>query len=123
MRTSFPFHVATLYGCGEAIGDAPGLMTVLEEAATAAHCTIVGRLVAHYQAHGMTLVLLLAESHFLVTTWPEYGVVVAEAMLCNGWDPAGLFERLKESLGATRISTTRVPIELETSPESWNDQR
>lgn len=112
MNTSFPLHVFIYHGCGETVHDSDSLMRVLEEAATELGCTTVGRLQTHYQPHGMTLVLMLAESHFLVTTWPEHRVLVAEALLCNGRDPYPLFLRLERFLGVSSIPVGQLGINL-----------
>ena len=39
--------------------------------------------------HGVTAVLVLAESHILVSTWPEHRLALVDILLCNeAMDPA-----------------------------------
>ena len=33
--------------------------------------------------HGLTIALFLAESHIVLTTWPEFRLLLADVLLCN----------------------------------------
>ena len=60
------------YGCDAApLGDAEGLEDLLREAAQAAGA-------------GVTGVLLLAESHLSIHTWPEHHFAALDIYLCSG---------------------------------------
>lgn len=58
-------------------------------AAKAAGLTVVGECFHHFapaangQAAGVTGVVLLAESHLAVHTWPEHGVVTLDVFVCH----------------------------------------
>ena len=55
----------------------------LLRAAEAAGATVIGEHAQRYVPHGVTFVLFLAESHIMLTTWPEYRLVMADILLCN----------------------------------------
>ncbi|MEM8964601.1 MAG: S-adenosylmethionine decarboxylase, partial [Acidobacteriota bacterium] len=48
------------------------LREVLHAVAAAAALEVVGEVEHHYTPHGYTAVLLLAESHLALHTWPEH---------------------------------------------------
>lgn len=55
----------------------------------------VGRLFHRFPGGGVTGVVLLAESHVAVHTWPELGGVTLDVYVCNlGEDNSGKAERL-----------------------------
>ena len=74
-----------LYGCDENIlRDAARLQTILEQAATAARATVLYRRFHTFGgAGGVTGVLLLAESHISIHTWPEHRYAAADIFLCG----------------------------------------
>lgn len=85
-----------LYGCDEAIlKDEGRLKTALVAAAQAAEATI---LTEHFHifggAGGVTGVLLLAESHISIHTWPEHRFAAIDAFICGGMK----LEKVKEIL-------------------------
>ncbi|WP_051255689.1 adenosylmethionine decarboxylase [Conchiformibius kuhniae] len=73
------------YGCPpDLLRDASALQTVLQTAAQAAGATVLW---AHFHtfggAGGVTGVLLLAESHISIHTWPEHGFAAADVFVCG----------------------------------------
>jgi S-adenosylmethionine decarboxylase len=103
-------------------GDA-GLMTepaalrkLCIEAVQAAGLTPVGELFHHFapvpdqQQSGITGVVLLAESHLAVHTWPEIGGVTLDAYVCNmsadnSARARALIERLLRAFAAESVQT------------------
>ena len=69
--------------CDEAIGDDVRLLEAGIAAAKSVGATIIGEHAQRYVPHGITLILFLAESHIMLTTWPEYRMVLADILLCN----------------------------------------
>jgi S-adenosylmethionine decarboxylase len=77
------------YGCEGPLNDGEVLCDALRAAAQAVGATVVREATHAYAPHGITAMIFLAESHLLVTTWPEHRYVVAEIFLCNpSMDPA-----------------------------------
>jgi S-adenosylmethionine decarboxylase proenzyme len=78
---------ADLFDCraGEALmHDAAALQAACEHATRAAGLTVVGaRFHRFASGGGVTGVLLLAESHLAVHTWPEQRAVTLDAYVCN----------------------------------------
>ncbi len=72
-----------LYGCEGPLDDVEALEHALEQAARAVGATVVARAQARFQPHGVTVVLVLAESHALIATWPEHRFAIVDVFLCN----------------------------------------
>lgn len=52
---------------------------------------------------GVTGMLLLAESHLTVHTFPESGLAALNLYCCKAREPWAFEQRLREHLGATRV--------------------
>ena len=97
-----------LYGCDEAIlKDEGRLKTALVAAAQAAEATILNE---HFHtfsgAGGVTGVLLLAESHISIHTWPEHHFAAIDAFICGGMKLEKVKEILRRELAAERAVWT-----------------
>jgi S-adenosylmethionine decarboxylase len=80
---------ADLSGCTDPAGlmrDAAALAVLCEQLAGEAGLSVVGRQLHAFVPHGdagVTGVLLLAESHLAVHTWPELRAVTLDVFVCN----------------------------------------
>lgn len=96
---------ADLHGCAAAqpaMGDPQALRRVCLAAVEAAGLSAVGELFHRFDgAAGVTGVVLLAESHVAVHTWPELGAVTLDVYVCNfGADNSARARRLLDDLAA-----------------------
>ena len=96
-------HTADLSGCAAdhaAMVDPGALRTLCLAAVRASGLTPVGELFHRFPTPGgVTGVVLLAESHLAVHTWPELGAVTLDAYVCNfGADNSAAALRLVEHL-------------------------
>ncbi len=81
--------LADLYGIDAALlSNSAALEAAMQEAAHAAGATILN---SHFHAfgagHGVTGVMLLAESHLSVHTWPETGYAAFDVFMCGQSNP------------------------------------
>lgn len=96
---------ADLSGCDATqppMTDADALRGLCEQAVRAAGLSPVGTLFHTFPPPGgVTGVVLLAESHLAVHTWPELGAVTLDAYVCNlGQDNSARAEALVTALTA-----------------------
>lgn len=75
--------LADCYGCEASIDDAEALMAAAMAAAGAVGATVVGESTVRYVPHGLTIAVFLAESHIVLTTWPEHRLLLIDTLLCN----------------------------------------
>jgi len=111
-RTSPTMHglhlIADLQGCGgdTPLDDGDALRALCLGAIARAGLRAVGSLFHPFvgedgQAQGVTGVVLLAESHLAVHTWPELGSVTADVYVCNlGADNSARAEAVMDQLVA-----------------------
>jgi len=96
--------VADFHGCTADLNDPKAVMEALEKACEVAGATIVCRTDFHFSPYGVTAVLVIAESHLAVHTWPEFGYAAVDLFTCgtsvNTW---AAFEYVKEAFGAKRV--------------------
>ena len=90
------------------LADPAAIDALLRKAALAAGARILH---SHFHAFGpglgVTGVLLLAESHISIHTWPEHGFAAADIFMCGAAQPQRAFEVIVEALrpGATELRT------------------
>lgn len=85
--------------CAGPLDDAEHLMALLHAAAAAVGATVVGSTEVRFVPHGVTAVLVLAESHIVVSTWPEHRLALVDLLLCNeGMDPRDAWAALEAGL-------------------------
>ncbi len=78
-------HVlAEYYGCDPLILDDPAyLEPILAEAARVSNATVMDSCLHKFSPQGVSGVLILAESHLAVHTWPEHSYAAVEIFTCG----------------------------------------
>lgn len=72
------------YGCPEEVMKDNALIErVMNEAAEASGATIVGSHFHTFNPYGVSGVIVIAESHFTIHTWPEYGYAAIDIFTCG----------------------------------------
>jgi S-adenosylmethionine decarboxylase len=96
--------LADLYGVDAgALRDGVLLESMLRRAAHAAGARVLG---SHFHSFGatdgVTGVVLLAESHISIHTWPESGLAAADIFMCGSADPERALALLVTELAPSR---------------------
>lgn len=105
-------HVlADCYECSAKIEDEAALVDAAKAAAAAVGATVIGEYAVRYVPHGITVAVFLAESHIILTTWPEYRLLLVDVLLCNdAMDYRLALGVIQERLGPIgRVVTHDVP--------------
>lgn len=102
--------LADYYGCSfDELNDATRLREVLLEAVHRSGATILSDRFEIFQPHGVTGVIIVAESHVALHTWPERGFMAVDYFTCSArLDPHVAFEILSRALRPTRLETRQV---------------
>jgi S-adenosylmethionine decarboxylase len=92
--------LAELTDCNrEALNNRPELEKVMKAAARHSGATVVDSVFHHYNPQGLSGIVVIAESHISIHTWPEYGYAAVDCFTCgSSVDPWKALEYLKEAL-------------------------
>lgn len=95
-----------LYDCArDLLDDPPGVESLMLLAAKEAGATVVSSHCNRFEPHGVSGVVILAESHLTIHTWPEHGYAAVDLFSCGSQVQPWLAKRsLERSLGAQRSS-------------------
>ena len=98
------------HGCDRAVlNDAEAIRTALVAAVTKSGATPLHEVVHAFSPHGVTGVIVIAESHFAIHTWPEYGFAAVDLFTCGDQvDPYLAFEHLRGALRAETHSVVEI---------------
>lgn len=93
--------IVDLYGCNpENMNSIEPVREIIIKAAHAAGATIVAQQFHQFNPIGVTGVLVLAESHLAVHTWPEKEYCAVDLFTCGKTDNLAALEILKAGFGA-----------------------
>jgi len=101
-------HVlAEYYDCNsDILNDTGQIRQYLNEAARIAGATVVSSAFHAFNPHGVSGVVVIAESHLTIHTWPEYGYAAVDIFTCGETvDPWKAFDHLRENLESAHFST------------------
>jgi S-adenosylmethionine decarboxylase len=90
------------------VHDLSALTAVAREAVDAGGGHVLGESHVVFPNGAITLVLILAESHLSVHTWPEESLVAIDLFSCGAIDGEAVIDRLVAELGLSSVSVRRV---------------
>jgi len=98
--------IAEFYNCDvDAIKDVKRVEEAMVGAANATNATIVDVVFHSFNPYGVSGVIVIAESHLAIHTWPEYGFASVDIYTCGEEvQPWKAYEFLEEAFKAQNIS-------------------
>ncbi|MFZ0390598.1 MAG: adenosylmethionine decarboxylase [Calditrichia bacterium] len=102
--------LAEFFDCDkEALNDVQRVENYMKRAAIECGATIVNSVFHTFNPHGVSGVVVIAESHLAIHTWPEYGYAAVDVFTCGETvDPWVATEALKEYFRSGAIKTVEV---------------
>ena len=101
--------LAEFYECDPAmLNDTGAIERAMNEAAAASGATVVQSVFHMFSPHGVSGVVVVAESHLAVHTWPEYGYAAVDYFTCGEVDAGAAIRCLREKFGAERFSQREI---------------
>jgi S-adenosylmethionine decarboxylase len=98
-----------LYGCQGNLDDEKFLCRTLEEAAENVNAKIIKRITQRFSPTGVTVILILAETHISIHTWPEHGYAALDIFICGeGKSPEPAWEAVRKALKPESFKTNRL---------------
>ncbi|MCM8791924.1 MAG: adenosylmethionine decarboxylase [Candidatus Omnitrophica bacterium] len=109
-RASFSIHLtADFYAPAYFVEDEDELQKILFEAARQSNSTPLKVAIHKFPVQGITGVILLAESHISLHTWPEYGYAAVDVFTCGkNAQPIKALEYLKNVFCPKKVKIRHV---------------
>jgi len=102
-------HLIAEFWNGKIIEDSKKIERILTEAVKRANNTPLEILVHKFQPQGLTGIVLLAESHMSIHTWPEFNYIALDIYTCgNKASPMKALEYLKEQFQPKRCEIRKL---------------
>ncbi|MFH1823735.1 MAG: adenosylmethionine decarboxylase [Candidatus Firestonebacteria bacterium] len=104
-------HVlAEMYDCHhEILNNQEEIKDILIKGAEEANATVVETVVHKFNPYGLSGVVVIAESHLSIHTWPEYNFAALDLFTCGEViDPWVAFEYIAKRLQAQNYTTMEV---------------
>jgi S-adenosylmethionine decarboxylase proenzyme len=97
--------VAELADCNVALlNDLSRLQIILKEAARKSGATVVDSVFHRYSPQGVSGIVVIAESHISIHTWPEYNYAAVDCFTCGtSVDPSRAIDYLKKELACKSV--------------------
>ena len=102
--------IVELYGCDRTLLDDPSrLEQILTESIRRSGGTIIRPCFHQFSPHGVTGVVVIAESHVSIHTWPEFGYCALDVFTCGTQVQTDqIFEYVRSELRAQETSVMEV---------------
>jgi S-adenosylmethionine decarboxylase proenzyme len=113
-----------LYDCDrDILNDAKRIEKYMNESAVESGATIVSSHTNLFNPHGVSGVVIIAESHITIHTWPEHGYAAVDAFTCGTTvSPWKVKEVLEQRLGAKRTSVMEMKRGIFDQPVEFKDE-
>lgn len=100
-----------LHNCNrEALNDLSLLRDIMVKAAIACGAVVLGESFHHFSPQGVSGVVIIAESHLSIHTWPEHGYAAVDIFTCGTFvNPEKAADLLIEKLGSKNHSVMEIP--------------
>jgi S-adenosylmethionine decarboxylase len=102
--------IVELYGCNSTIiNDEKRIEEILVQSANIANVHIINSTFHQFNPQGISGVLVIAESHFSIHTWPEYSYCALDIFTCgNVFNIDKSLDFIKNAIQSTSISVTEL---------------
>jgi S-adenosylmethionine decarboxylase len=96
-----------LHGCPAALlANSDALRPLLLAAVRAAGGTVVTEVFHNFSPHGVSGVIVIAESHVAIHTWPEHAYAAVDIFSCSpSLDQAAISTAIASALGAQQMES------------------
>ena len=101
--------IVDAYGCTGDLNNLERLEKLSREALEKIGANVVAKAEHRFHPHGLTLCLILKESHFIISTWPEYKMVIMNIFLCNPkMNPSEVWEHFAREFSPSKVVVNKV---------------
>lgn len=103
-------YIAELQGVdAKLLNDQQKLLQISLKVAADLNLTVVNSFIHRFEPHGISLVLVISQSHLAIHTWPEYRYMHLDMMTCSeGTTLKNLQRILHQHFSPTTIETRKI---------------
>lgn len=113
--------LAELFDCDEFhINNVKKVEEIMLAAAELTGATIIKPFFYKFSPYGISGVLVIAESHFTIHTWPEYGYAAFDIFTCGELNAHIALKHVKKELGAGSCSVLEMKRGIESGERILN---
>lgn len=100
-------YLLNLYGCEfELLNNLEFIIQLLKDASDLCGATLLNVASHEFEPYGVTVVLMLAESHISIHSWPDQGTAACDVYTCSQTDPKVGCDLIIEKLKPTNYELT-----------------
>jgi len=97
--------LAEFYDCNrDVLNDETKISGIMTEAVRVSGSTIIRPFFHKFSPHGISGIIVIAESHLAVHTWPEYGFAALDIFSCHDLNYSETLKYISNNIGAGRYS-------------------
>ncbi len=101
------------YNCEVDLNDGTNLLKTAVLASNEVGATVAEKIVHRFKPYGLSVCLILKESHLVISTWPEYSFAVTNIFLCNSYmDPEICWKLIEKYLKPQKTTFHEVYHEI-----------
>ena len=98
-------YLAEFFECSESqIDNLQSMEKILIEAAEISKATIVKSVFHRFSPYGISGIVVVAESHFAIHTWPEHFYAAVDLFSCGDFDYKSALDHIKKEIKAGKHS-------------------
>lgn len=110
--------IVEMYGCTGELNDPRALDRAMIAGAEAVGSKVVQSNHYSFTPHGLTAAIILAESHMMISTWPENSYAVLEILLCNEeMDQEICLEHVNRVTRPEKVMIHKIPLQIAPVPK------
>lgn len=97
--------LAEFYNCSsEILNDETEIAGIMTRAVEVSGATIIRPFFHKFSPHGISGIIVIAESHLAVHTWPEFGFAAVDLFSCGDFNFTGALRFIRDNLYAEKYS-------------------
>ncbi|HNX23844.1 MAG TPA: adenosylmethionine decarboxylase [Spirochaetota bacterium] len=97
--------LAEFYNCSsEILNDETSIADIMTKAVEVSKATIIKPFFHKFSPHGISGVIVIAESHLAIHTWPEFSFAAVDLFSCGDFDFTEALRFIRDNLTAEKYS-------------------
>ena len=119
-------YLAEFFDCDrKKIDDALFIEGLMIDATKLSGATIIRPFFHQFSPQGVSGVIVIAESHFAIHTWPEHGYTAVDLFSCSNFNYKAALNHIRITIGARYFNVAQVRRGIlsengEPQPAEWN---